>query len=49
MRTEDYSMKNEMENGQDLRRMGKSQMYRYILAAGSGSRMQSAVAKQVFT
>jgi len=45
--TEDYSMKNEMENGQEPRENGeKPRCTAIILAAGSGSRMQSAVAKQ---
>ena len=45
--TEDYSMKNEMENGQEPQENGeKPRCTAIILAAGSGSRMQSAVAKQ---
>ena len=45
--TEDYSMKNEMENGQEPQDNGeKPRCTAIILAAGSGSRMQSAVAKQ---
>ena len=43
--TEDYSMKNEMENGQEPQENGeKPRCTAIILAAGSGSRMQSAVA-----
>ena len=42
--TEDYSMKNEMENGQEPQENGeKPRCTAIILAAGSGSRMQSAV------
>ena len=45
--TEDYSMKNEMENGQEPQENGeKPRCTAIILSAGSGSRMQSAVAKQ---
>lgn len=45
--TEDYSMKNEMENGQEPQENGeKPRCTAIILAAGSGSRMQSSVAKQ---
>lgn len=47
--TEDYSMKNEMENGQEPQENGeKPRCTAIILAAGSGSRMQSAVAKQFY-
>mgnify|MGYP001092287921 CR=1 FL=1 len=48
--TEDYSMKNEMENGQEPQENGeKPRCTAIILAAGSGSRMQAAGGEGGFT